>query len=134
MLVPKASCRAWQPLSPEFWGYLLSLGPTGQGDGAGLSLMVFSTSTHEIKRHLNALIRQSFLKMVRGSVHREAAVFLRVTLWGKDLGSAGPGTAVTNYLKSSWGLPTYPNLGYVLTAFSLQTWLRDGLSDGLVVG
>lgn len=77
----------------------------------------------------STLIRQSFLKMVCGS-----HVFLHGTLWGKGLGSAGPGTAVTDYPRSSWGLSTHPQLGHVLTAFSLQTWLRDGLSDGLVVG
>lgn len=49
MLVPKASSRARQPLSPELWGCPLSLAPTGQGDDAGLSLMAFSTSTHGIK-------------------------------------------------------------------------------------
>lgn len=120
MLVPTASCGARQPLSLELWGCPLSLGLTGQGDGAGLSPMVFSTST---------LIRQSFLKMVCGS-----HVFLHGTLWGKGLGSAGPGTALTDYPRSSWNLSTHPQLGHVLTAFSLQTWLRDGLSDGLVVG
>lgn len=68
----------------------------------------FPTGTHKIKGAFKYLNEAIILEKFCGSVHRGAAVFLHVAFWGVDLGSAGPATAMTDHLRSTWTPPTQP--------------------------